>query len=144
MCIRDRIITSAGSSALAKTNSDSANVTPNGNSSSTSAISNTSNPTNTANNANSSTTSNGIYTQAQYSQLFAKISKLYNATLSSGSIDDRSTSPKSAIELYQRFQQIIKELELSFEASPYAKYFRRLDGRLWQIKTCLLYTSRCV
>ncbi|EJS42042.1 gcr2p [Saccharomyces arboricola H-6] len=131
----DEIITSTGSTALAKTNSDSANATPNGNSSSTSAISHNSNPTNTGNNAGSNTTSNGICTQAQYSQLFAKISKLYNATLSSGSIDDRSTSPKSAIELYQRFQQIIKELELSFEASPYAKYFRRLDGRLWQIKT---------
>ncbi|CAI4049902.1 hypothetical protein N7582_004782 [Saccharomyces uvarum] len=131
----DEIITSNGNNTLAKTNSDSANATPNGNSSSTSAISNTSNHTNNGNNASSSTTSNGIYTQAQYSQLFAKISKLYNATLSSGSIDDRSTSPKSAIELYQRFQQIVKELELSFEASPYAKYFRRLDERLWQIKS---------
>lgn len=119
----DEIITSNGNNTLAKTNSDSANATPNGNSSSTSAISNTSNHTNNGNNASSSTTSNGIYTQAQYSQLFAKISKLYNATLSSGSIDDRSTSPKSAIELYQRFQQIVKELELSFEASPYGKVF---------------------
>ncbi|CAI4049628.1 Gcr2p SKDI_14G1280 [Saccharomyces kudriavzevii IFO 1802] len=130
----DGIITSTGGNALAKANSDSTNATPNANSSSVSAISNASNPTNNGNNASSSTTSNGVCTQAQYSQLFAKISKLYNATLSSGSIDDRSTSPKSAIELYQRFQQIIKELELSFEASPYAKYFRRLDGRLWQIK----------
>lgn len=72
--------------------------------------------------------------QFQYSQLFVKISKLYNATISSGAIDDRSTSPKSAIELYQRFQQIIKELELSYEVSPYSRYFHRLDQGLWQIK----------
>lgn len=72
--------------------------------------------------------------QYQYAQLFGKISKLYNATISSGAIDDRSTSPKSAIELYQRFQQIIKELELSYEVSPYGKYFQRLDQSLWQIK----------
>lgn len=72
--------------------------------------------------------------QLQYTQLFGKISKLYNATISSGSIDDRSTSPKSAIELYQRFQQIIKELELSYEVSPYSRYFKRLDQGLWQIK----------
>lgn len=70
----------------------------------------------------------------QYSQLFGKISKLYNATISSGAIDDRSTSPKSAIELYQRFQQIIKELELSYEVSPYSRYFQRLDQGLWQIR----------
>ncbi|QLL32545.1 hypothetical protein HG536_0D00670 [Torulaspora globosa] len=70
----------------------------------------------------------------QYSQLFGKISKLYNATISTGAIDDRSTSPKSAIELYQRFQQIIKELELSYEVSPYSRYFQRLDQGLWQIR----------
>lgn len=81
---------------------------------------------------NTGTSNNPI--QLQYSQLFGKISKLYNATISSGSIDDRSTSPKSAIELYQRFQQIIKELELSYEVSPYSKYFKRLDQGLWQIK----------
>ncbi|QLQ79420.1 hypothetical protein HG537_0C00670 [Torulaspora globosa] len=70
----------------------------------------------------------------QYSQLFGKISKLYNATIATGAIDDRSTSPKSAIELYQRFQQIIKELELSYEVSPYSRYFQRLDQGLWQIR----------
>lgn len=83
-------------------------------------------------NAGNSGSNNSI--QYQYSQLFGKISKLYNATISSGAIDDRSTSPKSAIELYQRFQQIIKELELSYEVSPYGRYFQRLDQSLWQIK----------
>lgn len=91
----------------------------------------------TTNNGNSGpaiNTTNGSTIQYQYSQLFGKISKLYNATISSGAIDDRSTSPKSAIELYQRFQQIIKELELSYEVSPYGRYFQRLDQSLWQIK----------
>lgn len=75
-----------------------------------------------------------INIHSQYTQLFSKLSKLYSATLATGGIDEKSTSPKSAIELYQRFQQIIKELELSFEASPYSKYFYRLDEGLWQIK----------
>lgn len=76
----------------------------------------------------------GLTTGAQYLQIFSKISKLYNATISSGSIDDRSTSPKSPIELYQRFQQIIKELELSYDVSPYSKYIQRLDQGIWQVK----------
>lgn len=71
-------------------------------------------------------------------QLFQKISSLHSAVISSSImndvIDKSSSSPKSAIELFQRFIQILKELELSFEASPYAKYFRRLDEHLWQIK----------
>ncbi|SCW03973.1 LAFE_0H03114g1_1 [Lachancea fermentati] len=66
--------------------------------------------------------------------LFQRLSQLYNATISTTLLDDNSTSPKSAIELYQRFQQILKELELSYEVSPYGKYFRRLDNGLWQIK----------
>ncbi|EDO15008.1 hypothetical protein Kpol_400p2 [Vanderwaltozyma polyspora DSM 70294] len=70
----------------------------------------------------------------QNGQIFGKISKLYNAIMSIGSIDDRSTSPKSPMELYQRFKQIIKELELSYEVSPYTQYFTRLDDGIWQIK----------
>ncbi|SCU94183.1 LADA_0G07074g1_1 [Lachancea dasiensis] len=66
--------------------------------------------------------------------LFQKLSQLYNATISTSLLDDNSTSPKSAIELYQRFQQILKELELSYEVSPYGKYFRKLDNGMWQIK----------
>lgn len=65
---------------------------------------------------------------------FHKLSQLYNATISTASLDDSSTSPKSAIELYQRFQQILKELELSYEGCPYGKYFHRLDNCMWQIK----------
>ncbi|CAL9733071.1 glycolytic genes transcriptional activator Gcr2p [Monosporozyma unispora] len=71
-------------------------------------------------------------------QLFQKISPLYTSILSNSEIDSiidkTSSSPKSAIELFQRFIQIIKELELGFEVSPYAKYFHRLDEHLWQIK----------
>lgn len=78
--------------------------------------------------------SGSLTTSAQYLQIFSKISKLYNATISSGSIDDRSTSPKSPIELYQRFQQIIKELELSYDVSPYSKYVQRLDQGVWQVR----------
>lgn len=71
-------------------------------------------------------------------QLFQKISLIYTAIISSSVVDNiidkSSSSPKSAIELYQRFMQIIKGLELGFEVSPYAKYFHRLDEHLWQIK----------
>ncbi|CEP64624.1 Gcr2p LALA0_S12e03180g [Lachancea lanzarotensis] len=66
--------------------------------------------------------------------LFQRLSQLYNATISTSLLDDNSTSPKSAIELFQRFQQIMKELELSYEVSPYGKYFRKLDNGMWQIK----------
>ncbi|SCU96436.1 LAME_0F16248g1_1 [Lachancea meyersii CBS 8951] len=66
--------------------------------------------------------------------LFQRLSQLYNATISTSLLDDTSTSPKSAIELYQRFQQIMKELELSYDVSPYGKYFRKLDNGMWQIK----------
>lgn len=68
-------------------------------------------------------------------KVFIKISKLYNATLNTGSVDDRSTSPKSSIELYQRFQQIIRELGLSYDASPYAKYFSRIDEDSWKVRS---------
>lgn len=111
------------------------NVLSNGNGSNSMVSQNGSNSSivnNTNGNSAGNNTNNLI--QFQYSQLFIKISKLYNATISSGAIDDRSTSPKSAIELYQRFQQIIKELELSYEVSPYSRYFHRLDQGLWQIR----------
>ncbi|CCC71051.1 hypothetical protein NCAS_0G01640 [Naumovozyma castellii] len=75
-----------------------------------------------------------IQSPSQYSQIFITLSKVYTAVLATGSIDDKSTSPKSAIELYQRFQQIMKELELSYEVSPYSKYFIRVNEGMWQIK----------
>ncbi|AMD19188.1 HBR287Cp [Eremothecium sinecaudum] len=69
---------------------------------------------------------------------FQKLSQLYNASIPLMTLDDNSTSPKSAIELCQRFHQILKELELSFEASPYAKYFTRINSEenqgFWKIK----------
>ncbi|KAH7586897.1 Glycolytic genes transcriptional activator GCR2 [Nakaseomyces glabratus] len=77
----------------------------------------------------------GGLVSAQYMKVFIKISKLYNATLNTGSVDDRSTSPKSSIELYQRFQQIIRELGLSYDASPYAKYFSRIDEDSWKVRS---------
>lgn len=84
--------------------------------------------------SNSGNAPNSSHLQSQYSQIFGKISKLYNSIISIGSIDDRSTSPKSPMELYQRFKQMIKELDLRFEVSPHSQYFTRLDDGIWQIK----------
>ncbi|AAS50611.2 ABL160Cp [Eremothecium gossypii ATCC 10895] len=70
-------------------------------------------------------------------QRFQKLSQLYNAIIQNALLLDSSSSPKSAIELYQRFQQILKELELSGDASPYAKYFCKLEddaGATWHIR----------
>ncbi|AGO10296.1 AaceriABL160Cp [[Ashbya] aceris (nom. inval.)] len=70
-------------------------------------------------------------------QRFQKLSQLYNAIIQNALLLDSSSSPKSAIELYQRFQQIVKELELSGDASPYAKYFCKLEddaGATWHIR----------
>ncbi|CCF56205.1 hypothetical protein KAFR_0A07710 [Kazachstania africana CBS 2517] len=85
-----------------------------------------------------------ISSKQQYMNIFNKISKIFSATLSSGVIDEKSTSPKSPIELYQRFQQILKEIELSYEASPYSNYFiavsasndpTKINSGLWRIKS---------
>ena len=72
----------------------------------------------------------------QYIAVFQKVAAVYNATLSSpnGPIDEKSTSPKSAIELFQRLHQIIREMSLSYEASPYCGYFAKLSDNMWQIR----------
>ncbi|KAL6948506.1 hypothetical protein ACO0QE_000974 [Hanseniaspora vineae] len=46
-----------------------------------------------------------------------------------------SGSPKSAIELYQKFYQIVRELDLNYEGCPYSKYFIKLSDNLLQIKS---------
>lgn len=76
-------------------------------------------------------------TKAQFIDTFQKISTIYNATLTNVPIDDKSTSPKSSIELFQRLHQIIRELSLSLEASPYSGYFKTVNDNhnLWRIKT---------
>lgn len=76
-------------------------------------------------------------TRAHYIPVFQKIAAVYNATLSSttGRIDEKSTSPKSAIELLQRLHQIIREMSLSYESSPYSSYFIKLTDNMWQIRS---------
>ncbi|CCK70779.1 Gcr2p KNAG_0F01110 [Huiozyma naganishii CBS 8797] len=82
---------------------------------------------------NAATTQNGSNWNAP---LFNKLSLLYTALITSGSsIGEKSTVPKSAIELYHRFAQIMRELDISCSLSPYSKYFHKLDGKLWQIKS---------
>lgn len=69
-------------------------------------------------------------------KIFHRMSILYNAIITNGdTVDEKSNLIKSHLELLQRFIQIIKELELSFELSPYNIYFHHLDDQLWQIKT---------
>ena len=70
----------------------------------------------------------------QYAKTFVKISKIYNSLLPSGMFGDVSTSPKSDIELFQRFQQVLKELELNFGMSPFSKYFNKISDTLFQVK----------
>ncbi|CCE64295.1 hypothetical protein TPHA_0H00870 [Tetrapisispora phaffii CBS 4417] len=93
-----------------------------------------SNNSNNNNNNNGGVTSSINNISAQYTTIFVKLAKLYNIIISMGSISDRSSSPKSSMELYQRFKQIIKELDLSYDVSPYAQYFKRIDDGIWQIK----------
>lgn len=92
------------------------------------------NPMNSSHNTNSYYINSTFGVHPQYSDTFTKISSLYNIVLPSGVIGDISTSPKSAIELFHRFQQIIKELELNFELSPYNRYFNKINNNLFQIK----------
>ena len=75
-----------------------------------------------------------INSYSQYAQIFGKVSVLYNAILSTTPIDEGSTSSKSSIELFQRFKQIVKELCLNYDMSPYARYFNRIDQNLLQVK----------
>lgn len=70
----------------------------------------------------------------QYAKTFVKISKIYNSLLPSGIFGDVSTSPKSDVELFQRFQQVLKELELNFGMSPFSKYFNKISDTLFQVK----------
>ena len=84
------------------------------------------------------TEQNNIFnTKTQFITTFQKISTIYNATLTNVPIDDKSTSPKSSIELFQRLHQIIRELSLGFDASPYSGYFKPVNDNhyLWKIKT---------
>ncbi|SMN19790.1 similar to Saccharomyces cerevisiae YNL199C GCR2 Transcriptional activator of genes involved in glycolysis [Maudiozyma saulgeensis] len=79
---------------------------------------------------------NNIFTtRGQFIPIFQKVSAVYNATLTNIPIDEKSTSPKSAIELFQRLHQIIRELSLSYSSSPYAGYFDSLKDNMWQIKS---------
>ncbi|SSD61816.1 uncharacterized protein SCODWIG_03577 [Saccharomycodes ludwigii] len=43
--------------------------------------------------------------------------------------------PKSSIEIYQKFCQIIRELDLNYSESIYSKYFIKLTSNLLQIKS---------
>ncbi|KAK5774138.1 uncharacterized protein PWA37_001146 [Arxiozyma heterogenica] len=91
------------------------------------------------NNGNSNSNSNnnrirGLVVHPQYSNTFDKISKIFNSLLSKGTMGDDTISTKSSIELFQRFQQIIKEIELSFDNSPFSKYFNKINDTLFQIK----------
>ena len=67
-------------------------------------------------------------------EYFQKLSQLYNALVSVVPLDEQSSVPKSNIELFQRFQQILKEILLSYEESPYNRYFLRLDEQSWKIR----------
>lgn len=77
----------------------------------------------------------GTKVHPQYAAIFNKISKIFNLLLNRGLVGDGMTiSKKSAIELFHRFQQILKEIELNFEHSAYAKYFNKINDNLFQIK----------
>lgn len=95
---------------------------------------NDTNSTTSSNSKNSRRKKNLSGIHPQYSKTFVKISKIYNSLISSGLFGDISTSPKSDIELFQRFQQILKELELNFNMSPYAKFFNKISDTLFQVK----------
>lgn len=89
-----------------------------------------------ANSNNLSLSYNGMKDSPEdYTSIFLKMSQIYNATIAMASNDDdQSTSPKSPIELWQKFQQIIKELELSFDVSQYGRYFNKLGQESYAIK----------
>lgn len=70
----------------------------------------------------------------QYSATFNKISRIFNVLLNKGTIWEEPLSKKSPIELFHRFQQIIKEIELNFDNCPYSKFFNKINDNLFQIK----------
>ncbi|CDO96317.1 unnamed protein product [Kluyveromyces dobzhanskii CBS 2104] len=65
---------------------------------------------------------------------FQNLSQLYDALVTIVPLDEQSNVPKSNIELFQRFQQILKEILLSYEVSPYNRYFLKLDENNWKIR----------
>lgn len=69
----------------------------------------------------------------KYCKYFQTLSQLYTSIASIVTLDELSNMPKSNIELFQRFQQILKELQLSFEESPYNKFFQKIDPDHWII-----------
>ncbi|CCF58624.1 hypothetical protein KAFR_0F00270 [Kazachstania africana CBS 2517] len=73
----------------------------------------------------------------QYAKTFNKIAKIYNSFVIHGIFNDgtnNSTTSKQPIEFFNRFQQILKEIENDFSISPYNKYFLRINDNLYQIK----------
>ncbi|CCK72856.1 uncharacterized protein KNAG_0L02410 [Huiozyma naganishii CBS 8797] len=70
----------------------------------------------------------------QYATTFNKISKIFNVLLSKGKMGEEAISKKSPIELFHRFQQIMKEIVLSFETSPYSRFFNKINDNLFQIR----------
>lgn len=76
----------------------------------------------------------GMIVHPQYSNTFNKISKIFNVLLNKGTMGEESSSKKSPIELFHRFQQIIKEIELNFDNCSYSKYFNKINDNLFQIK----------
>lgn len=95
---------------------------------------NITNNNNNNNNTNNSNRIRGLVVHPQYCSTFDKISKIFNLLLSRGTMGDNTVSTKSSIELFQRFQQIIKEIELNFDNSPFSKYFNKINDTLFQIK----------
>ena len=71
----------------------------------------------------------------QYAGSFAKISEMYNNLIPSGLFGDGAlTSVKTAVELFQRFQKILKELESNFGLSPYGIFFDKIRDNLFLIR----------
>ncbi|QEU58314.1 Gcr2 [Kluyveromyces lactis] len=70
----------------------------------------------------------------RHMQYFQSLSQLYDALVTIVPLDEQSNVPKSNIELFQRFQQILKEILLSYDVSPYNRYFLKLDENNWKIR----------
>lgn len=76
----------------------------------------------------------GMVVHPQYAPTFNKISKIFNVLLNKGSLGEETASKKSPIELFHRFQQIIKEIELNFDNCSYSKYFNKINDIIFQIR----------
>ena len=71
----------------------------------------------------------------QYAGSFAKISQMYNYLIPSGLFGDGTLiSAKTAVELFQQFQKILKELESNFGLSPYGIFFDKIRDNLFLIR----------